>query len=418
MTVCSTAFTGLGHSQAKALGYADLPIAVVPHPFGIRKRDEIRTIADDCARQISKLIAEISTSPAAKSGRPRPNDRAETVEAPGDLEELNQFIFDRKWSDGLPVIPPTTERVKRMLAGTRRSPDEVIAKVAPGYGTATVERIAVNAVMAGCKPEYMPALIAATQAAAHPRFNLSGVQATTNPAAVWLVFNGPIVGKLGINAANNCLGPGAIANATLGRAMRFILQNIGGAQPGDMDKATHGQPGKYTFCCGENEPVNPWEPLHVERGFAPTQSTVTVIGALGTWNMNTHAKDSADILRVIADTMMFPCGSDYPHGGEPWLVLAPEHAAILKAEGHSKLDVKQKLWELTKLSARRLSVKDFGRVQNMRKAELGDITLDTMLPITVRPEEIGIIVAGGTGTHSVYMPVSGHSHSVTMPIEE
>jgi hypothetical protein len=303
-----------------------------------------------------------------------------------------------------------------MLSGTRRHPDEVIAAVAPAYGAATVERIAINAVMAGCLPDYMPVLIAAARAVSTPAFNLSGVQATTNPAAVWLVVNGPAAVELGVNGANNCLGPGSWANATLGRALRLILQNVGGALPGDMDRATQGQPGKYTFCCAENEQASPWEPLHVERGFAETASTVTVVGALGTWNMNTHAKDAADLLKVIADTMQFPCGSDYTHGGEPWLVLAPEHAHLLAREGLSKLDVKRRLWESSKMAASRLSAKDLGRVQAARRAELGDVGADTLLPVSVKPEDIGIIVAGGTGTHSVYVPVSGHSRSVTCEI--
>jgi hypothetical protein len=141
-----------------------------------------------------------------------------------------------------------------------------------------------------------PVLIAATVAIAAPEFNLRGIQATTNPGAVWLIINGPIAKKLSVNSGGNCLGPGAWANATLGRAMRLIQQNIGGALAGEMDRATQGQPGKYTFCCAENEDGNPWEPLHVERGFARAASTVTVVGALGTWNMNIHAKDSGDLL--------------------------------------------------------------------------------------------------------------------------
>jgi len=418
ITVCSTAFVGLGRAQAKALGHPELPIAVIPHPFGIRTREGVRELARDCVQDIVRLAGQATRRPAARSNAPAASQRAARIEAPGDLEDLNRFIFERKWGDGLPVIPPTQERVARMLAGTPRSPDDVIATVAPGNGIATVERIAINAVMGGARPEYLPVLVAATRAVSTPAFNLSGVQATTNPAAVWLVINGPIAAKLGVNGANNCLGPGSWANATLGRSLRLILQNIGGALPGDMDRATQGQPGKYTFCCAENEEASPWEPLHVERGLDAAASSVTVIGALGTWNMNTHAKDGADLLKVIADTMMFPCGSDYTHGGEPWLILCPEHAHLLAREGMSKLDVKRRLWELSKMSASRLSVKDLGRVQAARGEELGDIGLDTPLPISVKAEDIGIIVAGGTGTHSVYIPVSGHSRSVTCAIED
>jgi hypothetical protein len=244
------------------------------------------------------------------------------------------------------MVPPTAERVSRMLRHTPLAAEELVARIAPAYRDATVERIAVNAVLAGCLPEYLPVLIAAAAAVANPRFNLSATQATTNPAAVCLILNGPVVQRLGVNSGCNCLGPGAWANATLGRAVRLMLQNIGGALPGDMDRATQGQPGKYTFCCAENEEASPWEPLHVERGFPRERSTVTVVAPLGTWNMNTHAKDAQDLLRVLSDTMTFPCSSDYVCGGAPWVILAPEHAHVLKRDGLSKTDVKRRLWEL------------------------------------------------------------------------
>ncbi len=413
MAVCSTAFTGLGRGQAKALGYPELPIAVVPHPFGIRTRDELRQLAGEIVGDIARRLCEpaLQDTPVVP-GRSPSDGRAARVEAPEDLEELNRFFVERRWSDGLPAVPPTPERVARMLRYTRRAPGEVVAMIAPAYGAATVERIAINAVLAGCYPEYLPVLIAAAEAVAAPEFNLQGIQSTTNPGAVWLIINGPIARRLGVNSGNNCLGQGSWANATLGRALRLILQNIGGGLPGELDRATQGQPGKYTFCCAENEAENPWEPLHVERGFAPESSTVTVVPPLGTWNMNTHAKDARDILRVFADTMAFPVGSDYVYGGgAPWLVLSPEHAHILKRDGLSKLDVKRRLWEQSKLAATRLSAKDLARTQNGRRAELGEITRDTLLPISPRPECIGIIVAGGPGTHSVYMPGSGYTRS-------
>ncbi len=413
--MCSTAFQGLGRAQAKALGYADLPIAVIPHPFGIRTRDEVRTLAAECVGNIATLLCQPRTS-TAKSARTPQSARAELIEVPDDLMELNQLFVNNHWSDGLPIIPPTAERVEAMLHGTTLARDTVVASIAPAFRAATVERIAINAVMAGCHPDYLPLLIAAAKAVSVPSFNLRGLQATTNPAAVWLIVNGPIAQKLGINGAGNCLGPGNWANATLGRGLRLILQNIGGGLPGELDKATHGQPGKYQFCCAENEAENPWEPLHVERGFAREASTVTVAGVLGTWNMNTHAKDAADLLRVIGDTMAFPCSSDYVHGGAPWLMLSPEHAHLLKREGLSKLDVKRRLWETSKLSAQRLAAKDFGRVQSGRRDDLGELTPETMLPITTKPEDINLLVAGGDGTHSVYLPVSGNSHSATVEI--
>jgi len=415
--VCSTAFEGLGRAQAKALGYSDLPIAVIPHPFGIRTRDEVRELAAACVDDIAHLLCAAHAS-GASAERPAAPMRAELIEVPEDLTELNQLFMRNRWSDGLPIIPPTAPRVEAMLGGTTRARDEVVASIAPAFRAATVERIAINAVMAGCNPDYLPVLIAAVKAAVTPHFNLSGLQSTTNPAAVWLIVNGPIAQKLGVNGGGNCLGPGSWANATLGRALRLLLQNIGGGLPGEMDKATHGQPGKYLFCCAENEAASPWDPLHVERGFAREASTATVVGVLGTWNLNTHAKDADDLLRVIGDSMAFPCSSDYVHGGAPWLILSPEHAHLLRREGLSKLDVKHRLWEASKLSAGRLAAKDLGRVQSARRDELGELTQETQLPISAKPEDISILVAGGEGTHSVYLPVSGHSKSATVAISD
>ena len=339
-------------------------------------------------------------------------------EAPDDLDEINRLFHERRWSDGLPIIPPTRERVERMLTGSRRKAGDLVASVAPGFGEATVERIAINAVLAGCRPDHLPVLLAAVAAMAAPEFNLQGVQATTNPVAVWLIVNGPIAGQLGVNGGFNCLGQGTWSNAALGRALRLVLQNIGGALPGDMDRATQGQPGKYSFCCAENEAANPWQPLHVERGFARDASTVTVVGAAGTVNMNTHAKDADDILRAIADTFAFAASNDYWCGGEPWLILAPEHAEILRRDGLDKDTVRARLWEQSKMAARRMTKKDFERTAFSRREELGEIGPDTMLPISPRAADIGIIVAGGVGTHSVYVPGFGDSRAVTRAIDD
>lgn len=341
---------------------------------------------------------------------------AALFEAPDDLEAINALYRERRWSDGLPIVPPTVERVGRMLAHAGRDRSEVVARIAPGYGEATVERIAINAVLAGCAPECLPVVIAALEAAAAPQFNLQGIQATTNPVAVWVIVNGPAAARFNLNATCNCLGQGAWANATIGRALRLCLQNIGGALPGEMDRATHGQPGKYTFCCAENEAANPWAPLHVERGYAPACSTVTVVGAEGTLNMNTHCKDAADLLRVIAETMMHPASNEYCHGGEPWLVLAPEHAEILHESGYTKPRIKTRLWELTRMPAHRMSAQDLLRVRASRTAELGEIGPATLLPIAPRPDDIRFIVAGGPGTHSVYVPCFGNSRAVTREI--
>ena len=341
---------------------------------------------------------------------------AALFEAPDDFDAINRLYRERKWGDGLPIVPPTQQRVARMLEGTQRPRGEVIAQLAPGFGAATVENIAINAVMAGCEPGYLPVLIAAVEAVAATDFNLQGIQATTNPVAIWVIVNGPVTQALEVNATFNCIGEGAWANATIGRALRLVLRNVGGALPGEMDRATHGQPGKLTFCCAENEAASPWAPLNVERGFAPGTSTVTVVGAEGTMNMNSHSKDALELVHVFAQTMIHPPSNEYTHGGEPWLLLGPEHAEILHRGGLSKAEFRQRLWQSSKMPAGLMAAKDRQRVVDSRTAELGPIGLDTLLPISTRPEEIGVVVAGGPGTHSVYVPCFGNSFAVTREI--
>jgi hypothetical protein len=417
MVICSTSFVTLGRTQLTALGALDTPIAVIPHPFGLRTRDEVRKIAEKCVDEIARLALGGSDE-TQRDLAVRPSaDRARQIEVPEDLEAFNAFCEERRWSDGLPLVPPTPERVKRMLGAARCAPQDIVATVAPGFGSATVEAIAINAVMAGCRPVYLPVVIAAVEAATEQRFNLQGIQATTNPVTPWIIVNGPIARMLGINGGMNCLGQGTRANATIGRALRLILQNVGGALPGEMDRATHGQPGKYTFCCAENEAENPWEPLHVERGFDAAQSTVTVVGAAGTHNFNSHAKDANDLLKVFADSLRFPTSNDYHFGGQPWLVISPEHADIMKRGGLTKSDVKRRLWEMSTMAASRFAMKDYVRAQHTRRPERGEIGPETLLPISVEAEEIGIIVAGGPGTHSVYVPTFGQTRAVTRLID-
>jgi hypothetical protein len=418
VTVCSSAFEALGCAQATALGCPALPIALVPHPFGLRARDELPRLAADVAAQIARLAATVPQN-APSRGAPRGGDRIErarSIAVPEDVEALHRYLAEHHLSDGLPVIPPTEARVARMLGHTRRARDEIVGAVAPAFGAASVERIAINAVLAGCPPAALDVLIAAVEAGTAPEFNLQGIQATTNPAAVWMIVNGPIANELGVNAGPNCLGQGSLPNATLGRALRLVMQNIGGAFPGEMDRATHGQPGKFSMCCAENEVASPWPALHVDRGFDGAESTVTLVAFAGTLNMNSHTKDADDLVRAIADTMAYAPSNDYWIGGEPWIVLSPEHAAILARAGLSKAAVKRRLWNESRMPAMRMTRKDYERTQRTRRSELGEIAPDTLLTITTESERIGVLVAGGAGTHSVYVPGFGNSKSVTRRI--
>jgi len=198
-----------------------------------------------------------------------------------DLEDEFEALFDRGFTDGLPVVPPTPERVMRMLAGTTRAPDEVVAIVPPDLVEVTVEKVAVNAVMAGCRPEYMPWVLAALEAVCTDEYNIHGVLATTMPVGPVIIANGPGTRAIGMNSGGNALGQGNRANLTIGRAVQLVIRNVGGGRPGEVDRATHGNPGKISFCFAERESDSPFEPLAESRGFAPGTDAVTLFAGEG-----------------------------------------------------------------------------------------------------------------------------------------
>ena len=220
-------------------------------------------------------------------------ERIETQE-----EDPIEELFARGLTDGLPVVPPTEERVQRMLAAVDRDPQEVLGTVGPNYGPATVEKVAINAVMAGCHPSYLPVVVAAVEAICEEQFALHAINVTTFSATPLTIINGPIRREIGVNCGHNALGHGFRANATIGRAIRLIILNIGGAKPQEICKATLGHPAQFTFCVGEDEEESPWEPLHVERGFRPDQSTVTLFGGHSPFQISDHASRTAEQLAL------------------------------------------------------------------------------------------------------------------------
>jgi hypothetical protein len=328
---------------------------------------------------------------------------AETVRLDDTQEAVDEHFDAHGWSDGLPVVAPTRERVDRMLAWTDRDADCAVGVMPPRHGVATVESLAVNAVMAGCRPEYFPIVLTAVEAMLEPDFNLFAVQATTHPCAPLVIVNGPAVAELGINARYGAFGSGVRANATIGRAVRLILLNVGGGAPGVLDRATQGQPSKYAFCIAENEAESPWEPLHVERGFEPWTSTVTVVGAENPHNINDHVSDSAaGILATLAGSMGDMGSNNAYLYGEPVLALGPEHAAILAADGHDKTSISRDVFEHARIPGELWS--------RGGMAGAPDRFLDDRAkPIIARPEDLIVIVVGGFGRHSSWLPTFGSS---------
>ena len=334
-----------------------------------------------------------------------------------DFEEANEALYRMGLTDGLPVIPPTPDRVARMLEGLRRDPAESLGALGPGYGQATIEKIAVNAVMAGCRPEYLPVVVAAVAAMTASEFNLYGVNATTHPVSPMLLINGPIAQELRINSGYNCMGQGWRANATIGRAIRLVLVNIGGGRPGEGDRATHGTPAKFSFCLAENEIASPWEPFHVRRGFAPEQSTVTVHACEAPHEINNHtSEDGEGVLRTMASTLStLGHNNGYLGHGEVAICVGPEHAETMARDGIGIADMQQYLFERAGLPlSEHLAI---GRSNYEGMAAFDETAEDPFLRLVDRPEDYLLFVAGGVGKHSMAMPTFGHTRSVTRAIQ-
>jgi hypothetical protein len=341
------------------------------------------------------------------------------VECDDDPEAVFELLCAKGWSDGLPVIPPTPERVERMLSYWDRDLDQTIAKIAPRYGAATPVRVAANAVMAGCKPEHFPLVALALEALAEEPYNLYGTQATTHPCTPMLIFNGPIAKALGINSGHNSMGNYFRANAVIGRAVRLALVNIGAAIPGTGDMATHGTPAKFTFCVAENEDASPWEPLHVEMGFPREATTVTVIAAEGPHNINDHESLTPEGILTMCAGAMATTGSNNPYyAGQPVLAFGPEHAATAAKGGMSKLDVKRWLYERATIPLSAFSKEGIERRFRRKLADqFADAPLDTPVHMFAKPEDLIVIVTGGAGKHSMWVPTFGNTRAVTRALK-
>jgi hypothetical protein len=330
---------------------------------------------------------------------------ASTFVFPGRHEEIDAHYQERGWTDGLPIVPPTEAAVRSFLKQTERDPREIVGVLPPRQGEATVERIAANAVMAGCRPEYFPVVLAAIEALADPLFNLDSVQATTHPVAPLIVVNGPVAREIGLNSGYNAFGQGFRANVTIGRAVRLVLMNVGGGLPGTGDRATQGSPAKIAYCVAENENDNPWEPLHVEAGLARDVSTVTAFGCEGPHNIQDHYSNTGvGVLRVVAGAMGQAGSNNLLGRGWPLLSLGPEHAATIARDGFTKRQVKEFLFEHARFPLARLGP-EYQR-QQIERWDVVDAP-DTMIPIVQSPDDISIIVVGGAGKHSAWQPTFG-----------
>ncbi len=321
----------------------------------------------------------------------------------GDEAEALEQLHEMGCTDGLPVVVPTPERVDRMVLASGLEADLVLGEMGPGMGVATVEKVATAAVMAGCLPDYMPLVVAAVRGVIDPAFDLTEMQATTHCTAPLVIVNGPARQTCGPVASGfGALGPGHRANATIGRALRLTMINIGGARPGSSDMALLGHPGKFTYCLAEDEEHSPFPPLHVARGFTPDDSVVTVIGAEAPHSVlysgNADDPDDAEkLLQMLAVGLAnMATNNAVLTGGSAVVVLNPEHAEIFAHANMNRETVAKRLWELT-----HLSVADLERYAAAFAGIRGDAETYPAFP---SPEHILILMAGGSGLYSMVMP--------------
>jgi hypothetical protein len=347
-------------------GQPGTAFVTIPHATTGQQADFVRAMVDG---QIDAIIGGLSTLPAAAERAGGPQSAGKTTEiftvemdeTPGGLDAVNRFLAERDWSDGLPVMPPTPAAVEQMLRGTRRQPQDVLMVMEPGFGLATVEKIAINAVMAGCRPQYLPILLAAIDCLAQPQMNHRDMQVSGHTEAPLILVNGPIARRAGINYSTTAMGPGVInhANTAIGRALRLCLINIGYCTAGAGDPNFVGLPSKFGMCLAENEAASPWPPYHVERGFKRQDSAVTVVVVTGpTTIIDSGSRTPEDTLHNIASMMFYrnagaggwirgwqsaqvghtPRRVSYQSPYHP-IILSPSRAVLLAQAGMSKQDV-------------------------------------------------------------------------------
>lgn len=322
-----------------------------------------------------------------------------------DEADVQETFFDRGWTDGLPVVPPTPERVQAFLDVVQADDPEVLIGVIPARGVGiSLEKAAVNAVMAGCRPEYFPVVVAALEAMFDPAFNAHTVLSSTGGAALGVVVSGPIAAELGMNARHNCLGPGNRANATIGRALRLTVMNVLGARHGELDASSIGHPGKYTFCFAEDPPPTPWRPLAQELGYDEGDTTVTLLPLEGVRQIAQQLNGTAEgVLKTVAAALRTPETFAVGKGGQALVILGPEHAGFCVAEGWTQKDVREFLARESRIAPEELEAAGV----HLETGAQHDMTPgpDGKLPTVASPDDVYLVTAGGEGAGwSAYAP--------------
>lgn len=347
---------------------------------------------------------------------------APIIELEDDWERINAWFLEHDLTDGLPIVPPTETRVAAMTSYVERElgykPGDVIGTLAPKNGQATIEKIAANAVMAGCAPEYMPVLIACVKGVAAPQFNLDAVQTSTHNTSPLPIVNGPVRRAIDLNSGYNFTGSRWRATSTIGRALQLTMMNVGGT-PGSINIHTQGHIARFEHCIAENEEENPWQPLHVEFGHPADASTVTVIPACPAAMIddNGGSQTAKDLLRTLALSIPYVGNRNTNGEGQPLVILCPQHARLLANGGYSKAEVKQFIWEYGRLPFGNIPRGNLTSFSKKNLKQYADFDPSFGVPIAEKPEDIVIVVMGGTGTHSLSVQTRLASQHVTVVIE-
>jgi hypothetical protein len=416
----SDGFVRDAYRSSENFGLDGLRIANMRLPFTNQPPDSIHAMVDETIEQVIEGLTSNDSSNGDRESEIVRVDQ-EVLSFGGDdllaaAETMNRRFLDYGWSDGFPLVPPTREAVDRMVAGTTRDDQEVVAVLEPGFGLATVEKLAVAAVMAGCRPEHMPVLIAAVECLADPNMYIRNKAMSTGPHAPLLIVNGPVRERIGLNHGTCVLGPGApsYANTVIGRAVRLIMMNIGHTYASVSDMDTIGSPLKYSLCAAENEGHNPWTPYHVEQGFDSDTSTVTVEFVYGISELHDLESVVPDRLiqvfaTAITNVAMVPTGlwligrrADPRYGTEEKehmvLFICPEHVDIFHGHGWDKARVKRELFKHARMPYKTLSINKVPEAIQIAHPELAwlEDSPDTMLPVVEEPDCYDLVVVGGT----------------------
>ena len=310
-----------------------------------------------------------------------------------EMEDPMEIAHDRGWTDGLPTVPPTDLRIARMLSGTTRKPDEIIGLIPPNLAECSIEKVAISAVMAGCRPEYMPVVLAVVEAALKPEFSMHGLLATLGFAGPVVIVNGPITKRIGMNSKGNALGQGNRANASIGRTLQLLIRNMGGGIPQEIDRSVLGNPGKYTFCFAEDEDDEDWVPLNVARGATPGTSSVTLFHGDGVQGcVAWHSRTPEDVSRSLAMSLLSVCHPKVCEWSKALLVLCPDHYKIFQQNGWGRPEIEAALRDALKRPGRELIRGAQGVPEGIDPARADEI-------VDKFHEEDGLLVvrAGGKG---------------------